>query len=452
MRTALHSESSGTALTDTVSRSMAATKLSALWRGNPWWIPPFLGRVPGGVEPSHLRVLGMVSLALLFEEYDASMLISALRHIASDLGMDERNLGLDLALVRLGAVPAFFLVPLADRIGRRPVFLASTVALGVATAATGFAQTAEQFVWLQALTRTFFVTSTAVTFVIVTEELPAANRGWGMGMLAALGACGHGLGAILFSQIDRLPFGWRALYVIGIAPVLCLPWFLRYVPETQRFHAHNDARGSDAQSSLRLLVAQQPLRALGLSLAGFAVAAALLPSFQLNGYFAQQRHGFTPGGYSAMVLAGGAIGIVGNVAAGRMGDAFGRRRVGFTLLALFPLTSYAFYNGNAVLAVLAWIPMVFCSMGGRIILRALSTELFPTSHRGAASGLFTVMETLGAVAGLLLLHFAGTQDLREIARVVPLVSGIVLVAACCLLVFPETRQRELEEISAGHGA
>jgi len=113
-----------------------------------------------------------------------------------------------------------------------------------------------------------------------------------------------------------------------------------------------------------------------------------------------------------MVLAGGASGIIGNIAAGRMGDAFGRKAVGFVLLALFPVTSYAFYHGTSLVVVTAWIPMVFCSMGGRVILRAQSTELFATSHRGAASGLFTVMETLGAVAGLLVLHYFGTEDLE----------------------------------------
>src|SRR4051794_27333409 len=142
----------------------------SVWK-NPWWIPPFLGSVPDGLEPQHLRVLGMVSLALLFEEYDASMLTSALKHIAHALGMAEQDLPLYLAIIRLGAVPAFFVVPIADRIGRRPVFIASTAALGLMTFASAFAQSSLQFVTLQALARTFFVTSTAVTFVIVTEEL-----------------------------------------------------------------------------------------------------------------------------------------------------------------------------------------------------------------------------------------------------------------------------------------
>jgi hypothetical protein len=120
------------------------------------------------------------------------------------------------------------------------------------------------------------------------------------------------------------------------------------------------------------------------------------------------------------------------------------------MLALFPLTSFAFYAGPAPAVFVVWVPMVFCSMGGRIILRSLSTELFATAHRAAASGLFTVAETIGAVAGLLAMHAFGTADVVAVARVVPLVAALVLVSAACLLAFPEARHRELEDLSAAH--
>jgi MFS family permease len=401
-----------------------------------------------------LDVLGVVALALLFEEYDSAMLISALKHIAHDLGMAEADLGLHMGIIRLGALPAFACVPLADRFGRRPVFIASTVALGLLTFATAFATNATQFIVLQALTRTFFVTGTAVAFVIVTEEFPAAHRGWGTGMLAALGAMGHGLSAILFSQIERLPFGWRALYVVGIVPVLCLPLFLERIRETARFTQHRLEAGTfgeslfaSALSPMQALFRTHPLRALGLALCGFLMAAATLPSFQFSGFFTQEKLGWKPSHYSAMVIIGGAIGIFGNIAAGRLGDAFGRKRVGFALLALFPMASFAFYRSSSWIVALAWVPLVFCFMGGRVILKALSAELFPTSHRGAATGLFTVMEALGAVAGMFVVYLSQTDDVEHLSRTVPIAGLAVVGAALLLLGFPETTRRELEEIA-----
>src|SRR6185312_17086598 len=75
----------------------------------PWWIPPFLGSVPD-VAPEHLRMLGMVSLGLLFDQYDFGMLSAALPRIASDLGIGDAQLGYTLSLIRFGAVPALLVL------------------------------------------------------------------------------------------------------------------------------------------------------------------------------------------------------------------------------------------------------------------------------------------------------------------------------------------------------
>jgi MFS family permease len=403
-----------------------------------------------------LRLLAAVALALLFEEYDNTMLTAALKQIAAELRMAEAELPLYLAMIRAGALPAFALIPFADRIGRRPVFLFSVVAMGVATCLTALSQTPLQFVLLQAATRTFFIACSAVAFVIVTEELPAAHRGWGIGMLAALGAVGAGLGSAVFSQIGRLPYGWRALYFFGIAPVLLVPFFSRRVLETRRFTAHSGAAPQSAGAaaglrallgSMRALFATHPNRALGMAAVGLLTSVATFPSFQFTGYFTQTKLGWAPHQYTLMVVAGGAVGIIGNIVAGRLGDRVGRKRVGFVLLACVPLASLGFYRGPNLLVVPAWIALVFCSMGGRVILRALASELFPTAQRGAASGLFSVLDTVGAVTGLLAIHFYRAADIGELARVIPAVSTAILLAALLVLTFPETSRLELEDIA-----
>jgi putative MFS transporter len=358
---------------------------------------------------------------------------------------------LDLALIRLGALPAFVLLPFADRWGRRPVFLASIVGMGLFTFATAFVQNASQFVLMQALTRACFVTGSATAFVIMAEELPAAHRGWGMGMLAALGACGHGLGALLFSQIERLPYGWRALYAVGLVPVLMSGYFARRVQETKRFSDHAITR--EALPPLRawlaplaLLATTQPLRAAALAVSGVLMAFATLPSFQLSGYFVQSELGFTPARYSGMIVIGGGVGILGNMVGGRLGDTLGRKRVGVVLLAGFPLAAFAFFRGGAWGAMFAWVALVFTFMGGRLILRALSIELFPTPQRAAAAGMFSFAEAMGAVIGLLALYAYDVRGTADLARVVPAIACVTLLAALLVLVFPETRQRELEDI------
>ena len=418
---------------------------------NPWWMPPFLGTVPEEITPHQLRLLGFIALALLFENYDLSMLGSAMKYIRESFGLEQAEAGRLTAYVRLGAIPAFFVIPFVDRLGRRRVFLTAVIGMSLGTLATAFTQTEWQFIAAQMVSRTFLTTAAATAFVIVSEELPAARRGWGVGMLAALGAFGFGLGAILFAVIHRLPYGWRALYVIGVVPLLLVPAFRREIRETQRFERTEVGGVGGVRgwlSPILGIVRDHPWRALGLALVGFFGAAGQAPPLQLMGdYLLTDRH-WEPWHYSALFIGGGLIGIIGNPAAGRLGDRLGRRKIGFWMLALFPLFILLFYRTNVGwLLPILWIPAIFVLSGANTVARALSTELFPTSSRGTATGAMILLETLGAAAALAWVTVL-TPEGTSIAWALGTLSLLSLVAAAAVLCLPETAGRELEQISA----
>lgn len=420
----------------------------------PWWIPPVLGRVPD-LEPRLVRLLGLVTLALFFESYDVSMLTAALRYIAADLHIAETDLASHLAMIRLGALPALAIIPLTDRVGRRRMFLVSVVGVSVGTFLTAFSRTAVEFVGMQMATRAFVLTGTAVAAVIVTEEFPARHRGWGIGMMGALSACGFGLGSALFAAIDVLPYGWRALYAVGLAPLLLLPTLRRDVPETDRFVRHQHERLRSGGTAIGLagwhrpftdLVRTHPWRTIGVTAAAGLFAIGETSVFQFTGYFTQNVHGWSPAQYSAMVLVGGGVGVLGNVVAGQLADRIGRRVVGAVSLGLFPPFAFLFYGGPGWTVPIAWTVFIFCESAGGAIIRAFSTELFPTAQRGTSAGWVSLVQTLGWAGGLWLVGL-GTRAPGDIARLTSLVSLMALPAAAAMLILPETRRRELEAIS-----
>lgn len=422
-------------------------------RRNPWWIPPFLGGVPD-VDARLISLLGVVSLALFFEQYDNSMLTSALKFIALDLGMTEHDLGGFLAIIKLGAMPAFLIVPFADRIGRRRVFLAAVLAFSCGTLLTAFTQTATQFVAVQMVTRMFMLTASAIAFVMVTEEFPALHRGWAIGMLGALSACGNGLGAGLFAAIESLPYGWRGLYAVGLVPLLLFPMLRRRVQETRRFNQHlaltrrHEHAGGLAgwYRPLVRLARAYPGRALGVAAAGGLMAVGESAVFQFTGYFTLTVHLWSPAQFSMMFILGGAVGIIGNVVAGRLGDRIGRRTIGCVFLSLFPLFAWTFYHGPGWSLPISWTLFVFCNTAGGVVVRAFSTELFPTSYRGTSAAWLSLMQAIGWSLGLLLVGL-GTSAAGDIARMTSLISLVVLGAAVALLALPETYRQELEIIS-----
>jgi putative MFS transporter len=426
------------------------------WR--PGWLraTPFLGRAPD-LTRRQWRVLGLVATASLFDQYDLYLFSLTLKQIQAGLAIPEEQLGYLGSIVRFGALPAFFVALFADRIGRRRVLLGTIIAYTLLTGATAFSPNPETFVVLQFLARTFAVAEVLLAIVVIAEEFDPEVRGWGIGALAAIQACGAGLAALLFALIGGFEQGWRVLYLVGLGPLVLLAWWRRTLPETAHFEAQRRRLGD--QVTLALLV--RPLRDLvRVYPARFAAAAAVVflggvsgGAAQLFGpKYLQDAHGWSPRSVGLMVVCGGALAIVGNTAAGRLSDSLGRKRVAIAFMLADALLSMVFYNGSGLWIVAIWIAMVFAGMGANVTLAAVTSEMFPTSYRSTASGARVALTTLGATLGLALesalyavvgSHWTAITILLSLFLVAPIV-----VAAF----FPETAGRPLDEIAPERGS
>ncbi|HZR80765.1 MAG TPA: MFS transporter [Candidatus Binatia bacterium] len=422
-------------------------------RRRPWWLLPIFGSVPE-VDDRSIRLLGLIAIAAFFENYDLSNLMSALSYIAADFGLADATLAGYVGIIRLGAIPAFLLIPLADRVGRRRLFIAAVAGMALTTVASAFARTVEQFVVLQMLFRTTVLLSSTLAFVILAEEFPAQHRGWGIGMLGALGATGWGFGALLFGLVERLPYGWRALYAIGVFPIFFVPLLRREIPETARFARHAAARAERAPvgaiaawlEPIGELVRRYPMRVVAVTLAGGLYSAGEVSVFQFCGFFTITTHGWQPWQFSVMVLLAGAFGMLGNVVAGRLADAFGRRPVGAAVALSFPAFAWLFYHVPGTWLPPLWAFLTLCSVSTNVMVRALGTEVFPTSHRGTAGGWLSLVQTLGSAAGLGATSVAISRGFT-LPLAVSAVAILCAIGGASLLLLPETSRLELEAIA-----
>jgi MFS family permease len=194
-------------------------------------------------------------------------------------------------------------------------------------------------------------------------------------------------------------------------------------------------------------VRAHPWRTVGVGLIGSLGSAGHAVGFQFSAFHVQTVHGWSPGQYTLMAVAAGLFGVVGNPYAGRAADRRGRRVVGFAVLAGFSFCAVAFYHAPGWLLPLVWMPMVFTVTGGNTIVRALSTELFPTSFRGTASGWLQLVEAAGRSSGLFLVYW-GTPAGGSNVPMISIVVFCTLLAGLLVLALPETGRRELEEISS----
>ncbi len=190
---------------------------------------------PAGLTPADKKLLLLLAAAFFVGHYDMTVLSLALPDMQASFNISEQDLGKVIGAARLGALPAVFLALLADRIGRRRLLMVTLLGLSVATGATGFARSTEEFIALQFCARAFATAEEIIGVIYVLEMLPARQRGWGVGFLAAMGAIGAGAASLLYALVEFLPGGWRALYVIAALPILYLAWLRRLLPESALF-------------------------------------------------------------------------------------------------------------------------------------------------------------------------------------------------------------------------
>ena len=398
-------------------------------------------------------VLAATCLSSFGSFYTMTVTTFALPQIQRGLGVAEDEIGALFAVLRFGALLSLALGVMADRVGRRRLLIASVLGVALCNLVTAFVQTGAAFALVQLAARAFVAGQILLAGVVVTEELSAENRGFGLGLLFAIGGLGGALTVLVYAFVDHLPFGWRALFVIGGFGLLVVPWLRRRVGETRRFDAHQSATRAEAvdeplrPEGVRELVTQHRARLLALIGVVLPVSVIGEPGSVFVSKHLQHGLGYTPAQVGLLVAACGVGAPLGNVVAGALSDRFGRRPVTILVSLLMSLAIGVFYNAHELVAVALGFGLLMACLGSLAVLHsALAAELFPTGMRSTAAGVREAVGTVGSSLGLFaltLLHPASGGHAASITWLLVLTPLSPLV----LLLMPETASRELEAIS-----
>jgi MFS family permease len=403
--------------------------------------PPF--------TPRQWRVFGISTTAGFFDNYDSALLSLALKQIQHGLKIAEAHLGAMLSMIRLGYLASLLISPLADVYGRRRILLCTIIGYTLFTALSALAPHERSFVVAQFLARAFSGAEATVSLVILAEEVEAAVRGWALGMQGALAISGYGLAAIVFAAVTVMPFGWRGLYALALIPLLMIIPLRRILPESKRFESEQSALVARRSmiEPIAALVSIYPWRLITVLIVVFLNAMGAYPAAAFVPTYLQEAYHWSPAHVSSLYVFGGALGILGNIAAGRTSDRFGRRRIGALCMTVAPALALWLYTtrGNAVISL--WVGWLFCDQAATTILNTYGTELFPTSHRSAAASALMVARYTGGALGLLLesmLYGVARSHWTAIRYLTVFWFG---APVAMFLLFPETAGRELEEIA-----
>lgn len=334
-------------------------------------------------------VLPVVMIGAFFEGFDFMVINLALPFITRDFQVGPQTASFIISAVAVGALLAFFVVRLADRYGRRPVFLWSVIIYSLLSLATAMSSNVEMFVVFQFLGRIFLVTCWAVGFIIMTEEFAPELRGRAVGLFQSAAAVGAIFPSLLLPVMSMIGLEWRGLYILGALPLLMLIFASKTFPETESFIQAklNMENTSQAKPSLFAVFAK-PYRKHIIAIMGlwFFMYLCYASSMNFFSYHVVNELGWTTNQVGPIMALAYTLGLLGYYVVGKLLDAIGRKKTAYLFFLLGALAVFFVFQAEEHLHVaIAQIIAVFFVGTFTVLCATFTNELFPTEIRANAT-------------------------------------------------------------------
>jgi MFS transporter, putative metabolite:H+ symporter len=385
------------------------------------------------------KLIAAATIGVMLEFLDYFLIGFVLTFVAKPWGLSVGTSSVILLSSGVGAIlGAFAFGRLADRIGRRRVFLTTIATFTVGTLALAFTPDSPTAGPIYLVVFRFVVGAGVgglycVDLPLVQEFVPTRLRGWISGMVTAAIPVGLIVGSALVTWLAPL-IGWRSVFVVCVALSLVTLFIRAWIPESPRWLLRR-GRTEDARASLAwaLDVAPDTLPLPTASAAErdapfravFAHRRSLLVSWLTNfgaqtGYYGLALWapalivailGVSPVQAAYYMMFVSLAALVGRLLVAYMSERFGRRWTGvvvsFGATAAIVLTGYA---GDAtigvvpVLIALLMLAYLLCD-GAFAVVGPYSAEVWPASLRATGMGSAYGFGGLGKIIGPLGMAF-----------------------------------------------
>jgi len=399
------------------------------------------------------RLFIFLSVATFFEGYDFLALTQVLPNIRGELGLSQSQGGFMLSFINLGTVVAFLLVRRIDKWGRRRMLTITIAGYTIFTFLSGFAPETYSFAVFQFLARIFLIAEWATSMVLASEEFPASKRGMVMGLIQAFSSLGSIFcaGVVPIILKVQLPMGltsWRAVYFVGIIPLVILAVARRSLKESKRFEEAKKG-GELGGSFFAIWSSPYRSRMLKLALIWGLTYACTQNAISFWKEFAVAERGFTDADVGKAIPIAAVVAMPLVFMSGPLIDRVGRRLGAIIIWVAGGLGVIGAYRLEGFWPLT--VGLCFGIVGASAVLpvlNAYTAELFPTKFRGDAFAwtnnlLGRIGYVLSPSAVGLLAESWGWGPAVQVT-VIPLMIGLLLI----LVWMPETKAMELEETSA----
>lgn len=348
------------------------------------------------MNASYRKVFWAAGFGWMFDAMDVGLLSFILVPLTKEWGLTPSEAGL-LGTVNLAgmAVGASLGGILADRVGRKPVFLWTLVVFGLASAGSAAAAGFAIMLLLRFVMGLGLGAELPVASTLVNEFAPEEKRGRTVVLLESFWAVGWILAAVIAYFVIPL-FGWRPAVLIGALPIVYALFIRRNIPESPKYEKPSRSL------PLKRLFRDYRRETIALWSVWFAVA------FSYYGMFLWLPSVLVAKGYTVIqsfqyVLLMTLAQLPGYFTAAYGVEAWGRKATLSVFMALTAAAAYLFgASESTAMILLSGAFLSFFNLGAWGALYAYTPENYPAVMRASGSGFASAFGRVGSIAAPLL--------------------------------------------------
>lgn len=411
-------------------------------------------------------VTAMCGLIVFVDGFDAQAMGFVAPALTADLQVSRAVLGSVISSGLVGMMfGALVFGPLADRIGRKPVLLASTAIFGIGSLLTATATTIDSLSAWRLITGLGMGGAMPNAIALTSEFMPSRYRATAVTAMM----CGFSLGAAVggFLSAALIPrFGWQSVFIgggaiplaIGVIAIFALPESIRFLLSKPggRARAEGYLRRIAPAAAPAAVIADQEEGTSGFVVAGlFTDRRALVTLLIWVVYFTNLLDLYFLNSWLPTIMNDSGIrvetairvtalfqvgGCIGAILLGWMLD----RRPSFMiaaacfLWAAFWILVTAEAGTSVGLLIAAMLASGVGIIGGQNASHALSSGFYPTSIRATGVGWALGIGRIGSIVGpliggYLLTQAGGARQVLWAACIPALVAAAAAMAAALVI-------------------
>ncbi|WP_079909359.1 MFS transporter [Paenibacillus sp. 32352] len=390
-------------------------------------------------------LLVSMGISWLFDAMDVGIISFIVATLTVQWHLTPEQVGVFTSINSVGMVfGAAMAGYMADRFGRKTILLWTLLLFSVASGLSAFAASFTMLCILRFVAGVGLGGELPVASTLVSETVPAAERGRTVVLLESFWAGGW-LAAALISYFVIPRFGWQAGFLIGAIPALYALYLRRSIEEPQRFVRNQAGRKPKLREQWAAVWQKQYLRStVMLWILWFTVVFSYYGMFLwLPTVMVMKGFGLVKGFQYVLIMT--LAQLPGYFTAAYAIEKFGRKFVLVLYLILTALSALWFGSAQTEASLIAaGICLSFFNLGAWGGLYAYTPELYPTRVRSTGVGMATSFGRIGGVIAPFLVGVLVTRGV-ELQTIFYLFFAAILIGALAVFFLgKETKGIELE--------